>query len=71
MGGPQIVFEELLFSCNAQKKSRLTAIMPKAETVQGFVSTIVDKPQVFFTPNNAVADRALNMAKHFFAAGKR
>ncbi|KAI9486251.1 MAG: U3 small nucleolar ribonucleoprotein complex, subunit Mpp10 [Benjaminiella poitrasii] len=37
-----------------------------SNTIDQFISNVVDKPHVFFTSNQKVADSALEMAKHFY-----
>ncbi|KAL0142940.1 U3 small nucleolar ribonucleoprotein complex, subunit Mpp10 [Mucor lusitanicus] len=39
--------------------------MPK-NTVDQFISNVVDKPQVFFGSNQKIVDNALQVAKHFY-----
>ncbi|KAL7315302.1 U3 snoRNP protein [Mucor circinelloides] len=39
--------------------------MPK-NTIDQFISNVVDKPQVFFGSNQKIADNALEVAKHFY-----
>jgi len=43
--------------------------MPK-NTIDQFISNVVDKPQVFFGSNQKIADNALEVAKHFYDNGK-
>lgn len=43
--------------------------MPK-NTVDQFISNVVDKPQVFFGSNQKIVDNALQVAKHFYDNGK-
>lgn len=45
--------------------------MPKnSEPIDHFISTVVDKPQVFFASNEKIVDSALAMAKFFYDDGE-
>jgi hypothetical protein len=45
--------------------------MPKnSQPIDHFISTVVDKPQVFFASNQKIVDSALAMAKLFYDDGK-
>ncbi|GAA5814007.1 hypothetical protein MFLAVUS_007497 [Mucor flavus] len=40
--------------------------MSKPTTLDQFLTNVVEKPQVFFTSNQKIADSAIEMAKHFY-----
>jgi hypothetical protein len=45
--------------------------MPKnSQPIDHFISTVVDKPQVFFASNQKIVDSALAMAKLFYDDGE-
>ncbi|KAI9271743.1 U3 small nucleolar ribonucleoprotein complex, subunit Mpp10 [Phascolomyces articulosus] len=39
--------------------------------IKRFVSNVVDKPQVFFTADDKIANQAISMAKHFYDTAKK
>lgn len=43
--------------------------MSKPTTLDQFLTNVVEKPQVFFTSNQKIADSAIEMAKHFYDNG--
>jgi U3 small nucleolar RNA-associated protein MPP10 len=40
------------------------------KVVNKFITSVVNKPHVFFVADQKVADNALQIAKHFYDSGK-